>query len=275
MLLGGIILISALICLGIGINAGIGWHLLWVVPVTFLGSFVELLILAVLILLVLCAFVDRSKPQKHDSKFYRTVVDLYAELVMTLAQARVHTRGLEQTPRQGRFLLVCNHISEADPVVLLKYFRKSQLAFITKRENTSMPLVGPLMHKILCQPINRENDREALRTIVNCIRLLEKDEVSIAVFPEGYIKPDKKLHHFRSGVFRIATKTKVPIVVCTLTDTPAVFRNFYRLKPTDIHLHLIKTIRPEDYEGMTTVEISDMVYRMMAEDLGPERVAEE
>lgn len=275
MLLGGIILISALICLGIGINAGIGWHLLWVVPVSFLGSFVGLLILAVLILLVLCAFVDRSKPQKHDSKFYRTVVDLYAELVMTLAQARVHTRGLEQTPRQGRFLLVCNHISEADPVVLLKYFRKSQLAFITKRENTSMPLVGPLMHKILCQPINRENDREALRTIVNCIHLLERDEVSIAVFPEGYIKPDKKLHHFRSGVFKIATKTKVPIVVCTLTDTLAVFRNFYRLKPTDIHLHLIKTIRPEEYEGMTTVEISDMVYRMMAEDLGPERVAEE
>lgn len=275
MLLGGVTLISVLVCLGIGINTGIGWHLLWVVPVSFLGSFVAALILLILILMVLCAFVNQRKPQKHDSRFYRTVVDLYAELVMTLGQARVHTQGLEQTPRQGRFLLVCNHISEADPAVLLRFFRKSQLAFITKRENTSMFLVGPLMHKILCQPINRENDREALRTIVNCIRLLEKEEVSIAVFPEGYIKPDKKLHHFRSGVFKIATKAKVPIVVCTLTNTPAIFRNFYRLKPTDIDLHLIKTIQPEEYEGMTTVEISDMVYRMMAKDLGPERVAEE
>ncbi len=275
MILGGITLISALMCLGVCMGSGWGLQLLWLAPVSFLGSFLGLLILAILFLMVLCLFVDQKKPQKHDSRFYRVMVDLYVDLALTLGQARVHATGLEQTPKEGRFLLVCNHLSEVDPPVLLKYFRKSQLAFITKQENTSMFLVGPLMHKILCQPLNRENDREALKTILTCIRLLKEDEASVAVFPEGYIKPDRKLHHFRSGVFKIATKTKVPIVVCTLTNTLAVFRNFYRLKSTDIHLHLVKTIQPEEYADMTTVEISDMVYKLMAEDLGPERVAEE
>ena len=275
MLLGGMTLASLLMAICACMGSGLGLHWLWLAPVSFLGSFLSLFLFVFLFLWVACLLVDRKKPQEHDSRFYRILVDLYVELALTIGQARVHTKGLEQTPKTGRFLLVCNHLSEADPAVLLKYFRKSQLAFITKRENESMFLVGPLMYKILCQSINRENDKEALKTIINCIRLIQDDEASVAVFPEGYIKPDRKLHHFRSGVFKIATKTNVPIVVCTLTNTLQVFKNFYKLKPTDIDLHLIKTIQPEEYAGMTTVEIADMIYNMMAEDLGPERVAQE
>lgn len=275
MLFGGITVCSLFFTAGVCVGAEAGWHTLWLAPVSFLGGFLGLLLLAVLFLWIACLFVDMKKPQEHDSRFYRTLVNLYAELALTLGQARVHTKGLEQTPKEGRFLLVCNHLSEVDPPLLLKYFRSSQLAFITKRENQSMFLVGPLMHKILCQPINRENDREALKTILACIRLIKEDAVSIGVFPEGYIKPDRKLHHFRSGVFKIATKTNVPIVVCTVTNTVKVFTNFYKLKPTDIDLHLVKTIQPEEYAGMTTVELSDMVYQLMAEDLGPDRVAQE
>ncbi len=275
MLLGGMTILSLLAAAGVCIGSDAGLNSLWLAPVSFLGSFLSLFIIAFLFLLVACLLVDQNKEQKHDSRFYRTLVDLYVELALTVGQVRVHAKGLEQTPGAGRFLLVCNHLNEADPAILLKYFRKSQLAFIGKREVKNMFLVGPLMHKILCQLINRENDREALKTIITCIRLIKENEVSVAVFPEGYIKPDRKLHHFRSGVFKIATKTGVPIVVCTLTNTQYVFHNLFRLKPTDVDLHLIKTIQPEEYAGMSTVELADMVYHMMAEDLGPERVSQE
>lgn len=275
MLFSGMTVLSLLASVAACIGGNAGLHSLWLAPVTFIGTFLGLFLVVFLFLWVSTLLVDQKKPQENDSRFYRTLVDLYVDLALTIGQARVHVLGLEQTPKDGRFLLVCNHLSEADPAVLLKYFRKSQLAFISKRENDTMFLVGPLMHKILCQSINRENDREALKTILNCIRLIEEDKASVAVFPEGYIKPDRKLHHFRSGVFKIATKTNVPIVVCTLTNTLQVFQNFVRLKPTDIDLHLIKTIQPEEYAGMTTVEIADMVYRLMAEDLGPDRVAQE
>lgn len=275
MLLGGMTILSILAAAGACIGSQAGLHSLWLAPVSFLGSFLSLAILAFLFLWISCLFVDQKKPQEKDSPFYRALIDLYGPLVLTVGRARVHTKGLEQTPKSGRFLLVCNHLHEADSVILLKYFRKSQLAFIGKREVQSMFLVGPIMHKILCQPINRENDREALKTIINCIRLLKEDKVSVAVFPEGYIRPDRKLHHFRSGVFKIATKTNVPIVVCTITNTNHIIRNICRLKATDIDLHLVKTIQPEEYANMTTVELGDMVYKMMADDLGPERVSQE
>ena len=96
--------------------------------------------------------------------------------------------------------------------------------------------------------------------------------VSVAVFPEGYTSMDEKLHPFRSGVFKIAQKAQVPIVVCTLQNTQYVFRNALRLKRTDVHLHLLDVIPAEELKGVTTVDIGNRVHAMMAEDLGPENV---
>jgi 1-acyl-sn-glycerol-3-phosphate acyltransferase len=251
------------------------FHWLWLIPVSFIGSFLGLLILSLLFFLIAGLCIDTRKPQLHDSKFYRTLMRLYISAVKTAIRLRIHTEGLEKLPKDGRFLLVCNHTSLADPVILLHCLADSQLAFISKRENATMFLVGKAMHKILCQTINRENDREALKTILKCIQLLKDDEVSIAVFPEGYIHADLKLHRFRSGVFKIAQKTQVPIVVCTLFNTPQVFENLPKLKPTDVQLHLLDVIQPEQYAGMTTVALGNWVYEMMAKDLGPDLVAAE
>ena len=265
--------LSAVICAVAGGFESLAW--LWLLPVGFLGSLVVLALVYFLVLWLCCAFVDIEKPQEKDSKFHRFMVVHTAQLVLPLLRMRMHTRGLEQMPKEGRFLLVCNHINDLDPVVLLAYFKKSQLAFISKRENASMFIVGKIMHKIQCQRINRENDKEALRTILNCIKIIQEDKASIAVFPEGYTSMDGLLHPFRSGVFKIAQKAKVPIVVCTVQNTNKPFRNMKKLKPTDVHLHLLKVLQPEEFAGMTAVEVGDLVHKMMAEDLGPDLVLQE
>ena len=131
-----------------------------------------------------------------------------------------------------------------------------------------MFVVGKLMHRILCQPLDRDNDRAALKTILKCIQLIKDDEVSIGVFPEGYTSKDGKLHHFRSGVFKIAQKADVPIVVCTIQNTRQIFKNLAHLKHTDVELHLVDVIPAGELKGRTTVEISDRVYEMMIGDLG-------
>ena len=229
-----------------------------------------LFLLAFLFLCLVCALVDLDKPQEHDSKFYRSVVYLYVEALISIARIHVETEGLEKTPKEGRFLLVCNHQNEADPGILLHYFKKSQLAFISKKENKTMFVVGKMMHKTMCQLVNRENDREALKTIIRCIQLIKENEVSIGAFPEGGIKEKDKLNPFRSGMFKIAQKANVPIVVCTLKDTSEVIHNFLHLKPSYVRLHLVDVIPAEALKGKTTVEIADQVYTMMLADLGSE-----
>ena len=277
MLIGGIALLSALLsallCLVNGGFESLNW--LWLLPCGFVGSFLGLAILVFLLLWFLCAIVDLNKPQEKDSPFYRWMVGLVTRAAMPILRMRVHTQGLEKTPKSGRFLLVCNHLNDLDPVVLMEYFKDKQLAFISKRENSTMFLVGKLMHKLQCQLVNRENDREALKTILNCIQLIKEDKASVAVFPEGYTSRDHKFHTFRHGVFKIAQKTKIPVVICTVTNTHKVFGNIKKLKPTDIDLHLVAVMQPEEYEGMTAVEMGERIHAMMAADLGPEYAPEE
>ena len=225
------------------------------------------------LVLIMCAFVDLDKEENEDNRFYRGVLYLIADAAHTVLQVRVHTEGLQKVPAKGRVLLVCNHLDNVDPVIIMHQVKKMQtLAFIAKREAGAMFVVGKFMHKILCQRINRENDREALKTILKCIDILKKDKASIAVFPEGGIKGGNVLHPFRHGVFKIALRSKVPVVVCTLWGTQDIIHNGLRLKPTDVQFHVVGVVQPETYEGMTAVELGQMVHDMMAKDLGPERV---
>ncbi len=245
---------------------------LWVLPVTFVGTWLGLALIFFLFLLIACGAVDQKKPVEEDSPFYRWLMYITIEAAMKLIGVRLHLRGMEKTPGDGRFMLVCNHIYDLDPLVLHLAFRKSQLAFITKWENCSMFLVGKLMHKTLCQPINRENDREALKTILKCIQIIKEDKASVAVFPEGYTSLDRKLHQFRPGVFKIAQKANVPIVVCTVQNTYQALGNVLHLKPTDVHIHLLEVIEAQELQGVSTTEIAERVHKLMADDLGPELV---
>ena len=258
------------ICAATGAFAGFGWLLL--LPLCFAGSFLVLAALWFVTMLIMAKAVDMDKPQEKDDPFYRYFLRLTIDALVTVLQITIQTEGVENIPKDGRFLLVCNHLHDTDPVVLMWAFRNSQLAFISKREVSKMFIVGPFLHKILGQPINRENDREALKTILNCIRIIEEDKASVAVFPEGYVSKEHQLHPFRSGVFKIAQKAGVPIVVCTLRNTHHIYKNMPKLKPTEVHLHLVGVIPAEEIKGITAVEVGHRAYEMMAQDLGPELV---
>ena len=265
---------SAAICAFTGAFAaatGVLWLLLWALCIFF-----GLALLYFLFLLYLCSRVDQSVPQEEDSKLYRIVGNLAVGAALPFLRIRIRKSGLEKVPTEGRFLLVCNHCNDSDPIILFHCLRKSQLAFISKKENKTMFVIGPMMHKILCQLINRENDKEALKTILTCIKILKEDKASIAVFPEGGIlSEDGKLHHFRPGVFKIAQKANVPIVVCVLKDTKDVVRNIKHLKPSATELKVLEVIPAEELKGVTTVDIAHRCYDLMAAELGPDLIAEE
>ena len=267
MLLKGIAVLSALLAAVLYVCIGCT---VWLLPVFFAGFYLVGMLLALLFLWICCKQVDMEKPQEEDSPFYRSIMYVYIEALISLVGVRLHTKGLENIPGDGRFLLVCNHLFIADPGIILHCFKKSQLAFVTKQENQALPFVGPIMHKILCQPIDRENDRAALKTILKCISLIKEDKCSMCVFPEGYTSKDGKLHPFRPGVFKIAQKANVPIAVCTIQNTRPIFKNLKKLKKTDVHLHLVEVIPPEEVKGLSTVELSDRIYECMIADLGEE-----
>ena len=274
MMLMGIITGFAMVC---AVIAGLAAQTLW--PVAALAGFVAgwigWLLIALLFLLIVCSAVDLEKEQTEDSKFYRCLAHLYIDFAVTIGRLKIHTQGLEKIPAEGRFMVVCHHLSDIDPALLLHCFRNSQLTFISKKENKNMPVIGAVMHKLLCQMIDRENDREALKTILKCIEIIKEDKASVAVFPEGYVSLDGKLRHFRSGVFKIAQRTGVPIVVCTVTNTRDAMKKLLRLEKSEVTLHVVDVIPGEEAKETPTVDMAERIYEIMISDLGEERRCDE
>ena len=258
--------VSALLCIRFPI---------WWFPAFFVGSFVIQFGLCVIFLLIACKVVDTDKPQEKDSKFYRLMAKYYMRMLFPMAGVRFHVQGMEKLPKDGRFMMVCNHIHDLDAGVLLHCFADSQLRFIAKREIKDMFVVGPVLHKLGCQLINRENDREALKTIIKCIQIIKDDEGSVMVFPEGYVSIDGTLKHFRPGVFKIAQKANVPVVICTIKGTKEVFPNLKRLKRSHIHMHLVEVISAQQVKEATTLDLAEQVYEYMIADMGEQYRSED
>ena len=271
MLLNLIYLLSALVAAGLLLltEGGIGLAL-----GAFVGCFLLSLLLCFLIIWVAAKRTDPEKEHTQDDPFIRAIIKYYAPAVFRLLGCKIEVTGAEKLPRDGRFLLVSNHLADLDPGIFFTAFPDDQLSFIAKKEVAHMPIIGILMRRILCQFVNRENDREALKTILKCISIIKEDQASIAVFPEGRIAGDNLMHHYRPGVFKIAQKANVPIVVCTLYGTQNILPNAKRLRRTRIQLHLLEVIPAEELKGVTTVDIAARVHAIMAADLGAEFVAE-
>ena len=276
MLLNLIWSLSALF--GVGLCAlSVGFDGLSTVPVFLLGfalGFVLCLLGCFLAVWIPSRRVDPLQEQDGDDPYIRGIVKLYAPAVFKLLGCKIEASGTEKLPKEGRYLLVCNHLYDLDPGIPLTLFPDAQLAFISKKENIDKPIIGPLMLKIQCQLLDRENDRAALKTILRCISILKEDKANIAVFPEGGIINDGYLlHRFRPGVFKIAQKAGVPIVVCTLNGTQNIVENVKHFRRTRIDFHLLEVIPAEELRGVTTVDIAERVHAIMAADLGPENVA--
>ena len=202
MLLNTIYLISALFAAAMcGLTGAFGTNAwLWVLPLGFVGGFLGCLLVCLLVVVYQARKFDPDKEQEQDDPIVRTIVKLYAPAVFRLLGCKIETSGTEKLPADGRFLLVSNHLADLDPGIFFITFPHNQLSFIAKKEVQDMPIVGRLMRKILCQFVDRENDREALKTILRCISIIKEDKASIAVFPEGKKSTDQYLlHHFRPG----------------------------------------------------------------------------
>lgn len=264
---------SAVICLLT--DAFESWRWIWMLPVVAIGVLSVLVILTFVVLMIACSLVDVEKEPEGESPFYRRMTEIILDALLPFLQIHIKKSGMEKVPAEGRFLLVCNHVNNSDPLLLLNCFQGYELGFIAKKETKHMFVIGPILNKLQCSLINRENDREALKTILRCIKMLKEDKASVGVFPEGKISDDRKLHRFRPGVFKIAQKAQVPIVVCTLKNTNHVIDNLPKFKPSFVEMTVLETIPVEEITGIPTTEIAERIYQMMAADLGPENVSTE
>lgn len=210
--------------------------------------------------------ISMKKTFDKPSKFHCKVFNLAYWSCCNFVRIKIHKSGIEQVPFDKHFLFVSNHRSNFDNMIHSMVLNKTELAFISKPENFKIPIGRHFMVRGCYIPIERNNPREGLKAILRAISLINNDATSIGVFPEGTRSKTAELLEFKPGCFKIAEKTKCPIVVGVTQGTEKVHKNF-PWKSTHVHFDVIKVLYAQDYEGKSTVEISDMVFNLMKDYL--------
>lgn len=218
-----------------------------------------LLALYALILTLSGLAVKSDKEYLRDNGYYRALLNSGTWLAVNGGRVHIHAEGLEKIPSDGRFLLVSNHRSKFDPIVTWRVLSDRNLAYISKEENFRIPFYGRIIRRCCCIPIDREDPRKALVTIGTAADILKEGTVSMGVYPEGTRSTDGTLLPFHNGVFKIAQKAHVPIVVLTVEGTEQIHRNF-PLNSTDVYLKVAETISAEEVASLRSKELGERVH---------------
>lgn len=224
------------------------------------------LIMVMLILFIASLFINKKKEIKKPSKFANFLVYEVVHQINLLSNAKLHKTGLGQVPNRP-CLIVYNHTSKFDPIYIMDKMHRKGIICVTKPENMRIPLAGSFIHKAGYIPVNRENDAEGMKAIIRSIDYIKKGYGCIAISPEGTRSKTKKLLPFRAGVFNIAKRAEVPIVMIGFKNTWKIAEDF-PFKKTHVYMDVLGVIEYDSFKDLTTGEISDIVRKYYIDYLG-------
>ncbi|MGN0819345.1 MAG: lysophospholipid acyltransferase family protein [Christensenellaceae bacterium] len=208
-----------------------------------------------------------KKTPKKPGKLSAFFINVIVKWVCRVSNVKVHVRNGGLIEKDKRYLLVSNHRSMYDPLIQIACFNRCKPILISKPENFKIPLVGPIIRNAGFLAINRDNDREALKTIVKAIDYVKTYDYSVGVCPEGTRNTrSRDLLPLKAGCLKIATKPKIPIAVMTFEGTEKIHKRA-PFKRTHVYLDVLKIYTPEEYESLTTTELSDEIAALMQENI--------
>lgn len=240
---------------------------LWAVPLMIIAFFVAWFLLYVLFLFIVSLCTDTKKEYDSRSKFYRGNIIIMAGIILSLFRVKVKVKGAGLIPADTRWLLVGNHRSMFDPIATLWALRKHELSFVAKPSIFKIPIAKPFITRDFFLSIDRENNREALKTILKCADFIKRDITSMGIYPEGTRSKDGNLLPFRSGAFKIAQRARVPVVVTTIEDTDIVMKRF-PWRSTTVTLTVHTVFDAETVAALSTNDLSDKARDIMLAYLG-------
>lgn len=124
---------------------------------------------------------------------------------------RVHLTGAEHLPATGGCLLVCNHLSYADGVILGTALPRPG-RFLVYRRFVEMPVIGLFLRAAGVIPVASEDARRTLLASIDAAIAAAKAGEVVMIFPEGKVTRSGQLDVFRAGMERIAQGAGVPVV---------------------------------------------------------------
>jgi len=184
-----------------------------------------------------------THPFDRKLKLMHLFTSVWASLFTWLSPSwRVRVEGRDKMARGAHYVMVSNHQSMVDILVLFRIF--AHFKWVSKSENFKIPFVGWNMRFNRYIEIDRGSVKGSGKMMQDCEKAIS-DGNSIMIFPEGTRSDNGELRAFKRGAFEIAMKTKtdvLPIVVegssRALPKKGVVIRGKHR-----IHVKILDPVR--------------------------------
>ena len=142
----------------------------------------------------------------------------FVAFILTRTLYRFKVQGDEHVPTAGAAILVCNHVSCIDAVLLMAASPRP-IRFIMDHRIFATPVLGRLFRLSRAIPIapQREDPAAYERAFAEARRVLDQGDL-LCIFPEGGITRDGSLGEFKGGIMKILQTHPVPVVPLALQN---------------------------------------------------------
>jgi 1-acyl-sn-glycerol-3-phosphate acyltransferase len=180
---------------------------------------------------------------------------------------RVHIEGLERIRRDAAYVMVANHQSLLDILVLFRLF--VHFKWVSKIENFRVPAIGWNMSLNRYIKLRRGDRQSVERMMSACERALVEGN-SIMMFPEGTRSPDGRLRAFKPGAFTLAQRTRVPLLPIILEGTANALpkRGFVLRGRHAIRIRVLPEIPYGSFADLPIEALTNRVRDLIAAELG-------
>ena len=189
---------------------------------------------------------------------------------LTRLVCRYRVSGREHVPLSGPLLVVANHLSWYDPIILALVLRR-RVWFFAKIEVFRWPVVGWLCRLTGQIPVHRgEGDRAALEKALAYLR----EGKALLYFPEGTVERQEQMIAAHTGMAMLAVRTGATVLPVGHTGTRRILRSLRSwLPPVTIHIgEPLVPVMPEGVAHKVGLQmITQDVMMRIAGMLPPER----
>ncbi len=185
------------------------------------------------------------------------VVKMVTKAANRAGRVTIESYGIENIPKENGFIFFPNHQGLFDVLVFLESC-PVPFSFVIKKEASNIILLKQVIAALKSISIDREDIRQSMQVINQVTEEVKKGR-NFLIFAEGTrSKMGNKLLPFKGGTFKSAVKAKCPIVPCALIDSFKPF-DVKSVAPVTVKLVYLTPINYEEYAGMKTPEIAEMV----------------
>lgn len=163
---------------------------------------------------------------------------------------------------QGPAIVIFNHQSGLDPIILCRVMRANIIG-IAKKELRFNPVLGPLLWFAETIFIDRFAQTQNRAAFLPALKALQRGMI-IAIAPEGRRQSAEPLATFHTGAFRLALEAGVPVIPIVIHDAARLLAPHRTdLHPGTVHVEILPAIEGAQWQGKAASAMAEWAHSQM------------